>query len=563
MDQNNENSRVASSIALSSRVVSSEVHAPKFKNKAFAFALLANILWGTSFLASKYTLQVWGPLSASALRFGVALIFMVILFPMLEIKINRLRSPRDVLAVFIIGVTGFGILYPLQLTGLQTISSSTSAAIMLTSPLFVILLGRIFLSESFSAKKIVAILLGMVGGTLLLNAKFNFSSGFEGMKGELLTLGASVTLAVSAIVTRKFAKQLSAGTLTFWSMFVGFILMLPFAIREPVKIYAHSDLISGIVALLYLALVCSALCFLLWNAALSLAPAKNIASSMHIKTPAAVLLGVLVAGERLSTLTLTGAIIVGAGVWLSQLSEDSRLPGIKYLRLLSSYFRIDTYYKFDPTVIVEATSVCDRSCPGCYAPNVVTKEDTENLLKTNPNLFLRPEALESQLAKIGQADAIAIRGGEPSRHPRLPELLEICARFSKEIILETHGRWIYPQTNPSLLDTCRGLKVTMKLSFDLMHGLSKTDLRLITDTLERNSVPWLVAITEKDEDDFIETRTECDWVPDSKIIFQKKVSSIADLITPKVGVIHCNGTLSSTLNSRDTFRIQKFGMAKT
>jgi drug/metabolite transporter (DMT)-like permease len=563
MTLNNENSRVGSSIASASKVVSLAVPSSIIQNKAFAFALFANALWGTSFLASKYTLQIWGPFTASALRFTLALIFMAIFFPMVGTKINRLRSIKDVIAVFMIGLTGFGALYPLQLAGLQTISSSSSAALMLTSPVLVILLGRIFLAESLSAKKAIALLLGITGGLLLLSSRLNFSPGINISQGQLLTFGASFSLAASVIATRKFANHLSAGTLTFWSMLVGLIVMVPFALYEPPKSYEPQNFLLGAIALLYLALICSAFCFFLWNAALALAPAKNIASSMHIKTPMAVLIGVLLARERLSAPVLIGSLIVGMGVWLSQMPENSKMLELfrnffRRLRMNFMNFKIENFRIFNPELIVEATSVCDRMCPGCYAPNVISIEDAANLYKTNPKLFLDPIKLESQLNLLKSVESIAIRGGEPSRHPGLPFLIEICARHSKEVYLETHGRWILPEleneeTYELLLRTCHHLGVTIKLSFDKMHGLSADQLFSITERLDSFSIPWVVAITEKNEIDFFLIRKKCFWVENFQIIFQKMASSASNLFKPYIGVVHADGTFTSALRTKHTF----------
>lgn len=45
---------------------------------------------------------------------------------------------------------------------------------------------------------------------------------------------------------------------------------------------------------------------------------QEIASSMHIKTPTAVLIGVFIANEALGVLGMLGTVLVMIGVWLSQ-----------------------------------------------------------------------------------------------------------------------------------------------------------------------------------------------------------------------------------------------------
>lgn len=293
-----------------------------------AAALLANVIWGTSFLASKYTLESWGPFTASALRFLLAT---VLIFVSLRVAGRSIRFPKSIQewsGVFAVALTGFGFLYPLQLSGLNRISSSLSAAIMLTSPLFVVISARLFLKDLMTARKLGGVLVGIVGGTLLLfpNLSFNFSVTPEFALGATLTLAASISLALSAIATRRLSRTMDSGNLTFWSMAVGFGLLAALAgafetERLPSVFTSASP--RSLLALLFLAAVCSAFCFFIWNFALAKASPKEIASTMHIKTPTAVIVGTLVAGETLTTPLILGTLIVAVGVWISQTSSGS------------------------------------------------------------------------------------------------------------------------------------------------------------------------------------------------------------------------------------------------
>ena len=254
----------------------------------FMLALIANLIWGTSFLASKYTLKVWGPFTASALRFALALVGMLLILPAMGFPIQIPKTKKAWIQIFWVGVTGFGVLYPLQLAGLMAIPSSLSAAIMLTSPLFVLLLSAGFLQESLSTKKLVAIALGIIGGIVLVNpANLPESTWIVGaipqlLKGILLTLGASLSLAISVLATRTVSKEMDSTSVTFWSMGMGVIILLPFTLMERPHTYTAEQLSSAIFALIFLALFCSVIAFLMWNRAIKMTLPQNIASTMHI-----------------------------------------------------------------------------------------------------------------------------------------------------------------------------------------------------------------------------------------------------------------------------------------
>jgi hypothetical protein len=155
---------------------------------------------------------------------------------------------------------------------------------------------------------------------------------------------------------------------------------------------------------------------------------------------------------------------------------------------------------------------------------------------------------------------ISIRGGEPTRHPGLGEIVALCGRIAKTICVETHGRWLLPDSvdaSAALLREIKESDATIKLSFDRMHGLRPQQLRIITDFLNENRIRYLVAITDIDKSNFIETRQECHWIPDDKIVFQLKTTSIGDLSNPPLGVLNIGGKIVKNLNVKAEFAIER------
>lgn len=223
---------------------------------------------------------------------------------------------------------------------------------------------------------------------------------------------------------------------------------------------------------------------------------------------------------------------------------------------------IDHLPNFSPELIVEATSVCDRSCFGCYAPNVVSKESAEKLFIDRPELFLESVKLGKILSEILHAknskiSIVSIRGGEPTRHPRLDSLVQLISQSADQVFLETHGRWITeptPTQNLLLLSLAQNY-VTVKLSFDSMHGGINLPLGQTIKVLEEKRIDFVIAITESTQQEFLKTRSQCSFVPDSKIIFQQKTTNIKELIKPEIGVVRVNGTLTRTLTAKSTFQI--------
>ncbi|HXH76162.1 MAG TPA: hypothetical protein VNJ08_14425 [Bacteriovoracaceae bacterium] len=212
---------------------------------------------------------------------------------------------------------------------------------------------------------------------------------------------------------------------------------------------------------------------------------------------------------------------------------------------------------FQPDLIIEVTSACNRACTGCYAPNVVTNVPSNDFYKENPELFIGISALNRAFNHLDTIPYLTtVRGGEPSLHPKLAILLLMIQRHSSQIMLETHGRWLLPEKvsdYQELIEAIRSLSIIVKVSFDKMHKLSTESLNTITDFLEASGIDYRIAITEDSIGEFIVTKTLCSWIDDSKIIFQQKASSVMGLVQPTLGVINTKGEFQASVTSHFSY----------
>src|SRR5262245_6815867 len=179
-----------------------------------------------------------------------------------------------------------------------------------------------------------------------------------------------------------------------------------------------------------------------------------------------------------------------------------------------------SFASFEPDILVEVTTVCDRACPGCYSPTVRSKDAPAVVYARYPERFLAPSVLGRELAALGESGlVIALRGGEPSRHPGLADVVRVASRYARTLYVETHGRWVVERTLESLrlVEALAAPEAIVKISFDAMHGMRPALLREAIATLDRAGAAWVVAITEPDDVAFARTRATCDWIADARI----------------------------------------------
>lgn len=213
---------------------------------------------------------------------------------------------------------------------------------------------------------------------------------------------------------------------------------------------------------------------------------------------------------------------------------------------------------FAPDLIVEVTTVCDRNCPGCYSPTLRTKNDIDETFRERPELFLHAPMLASVLEGMPAIPGgIALRGGEPSRHPGLESLVVTSRRYTDRVWVETHARWLIDPKPRGLrwLEVFRETGTIVKISFDRMHALRREHLSRICDAIDAHEVDWIIAITEPTPAEFATARQGCAWVPDEKVVFQEKVTDHRLLVQPRLGTLDITGNMQKQPTYKEAFRV--------
>jgi len=115
--------------------------------------------------------------------------------------------------------------------------------------------------------------------------------------------------------------------------------------------------------------------------------------------------------------------------------------------------------------VVTITSACDLDCPMCYVHN---KNDGAYFMSRAEFRGVLDHLLE---ASGGDVDLINLTGGEPTLHPELPELVEMCREAGiHRVSVCSHGLGLL--RNDALLERLASLGARIALSFDTFDAAS-------------------------------------------------------------------------------------------
>lgn len=299
--------------------------AKQMNGQEWAMLVALSVLWGGSFFFVGIAVKELPPVTIVTLRVGLAVIALL-----LVCRIMGLKLPRDVRvwrAFFGMGVLNNIIPFCLIVWGQTQIASGVASILNATTPLFTVIVAHMLTTdEKISANKLAGIVIGFAGVATMIGPSALSGAG-SSLWGQLAILGAAISYAFAGIFGRRFKAMGVAPLVTATGQLSASTLMLvPLAlvIDQPWTLATPSVITLG--ALIGIALLSTALAYLLFFRILSSAGATNLALVTFLIPVSAILLGSLVLGETLEPKHFTGMALIAAGL----VAIDGRLlRGIK------------------------------------------------------------------------------------------------------------------------------------------------------------------------------------------------------------------------------------------
>jgi drug/metabolite transporter (DMT)-like permease len=191
--------------------------------------LMITLLWGTSFVVVKDSLDYASPLWFLFLRFSLASAVLFLVYPRILLGLTRTSMYRS-LVVGLFLYAGFA----LQTAGLVHTTPSKSAFITGCAVPLVPLLNFLVFRVSFRKPVAIGIVLA-VGGLYLLTRPD--LSAFN--QGDVLTFGSAIAFAFQIIYIGRYASRMRYQDLAVFQIFWALVLSLPVAFLVQSRAQRH------------------------------------------------------------------------------------------------------------------------------------------------------------------------------------------------------------------------------------------------------------------------------------------------------------------------------------
>lgn len=275
----------------------------------FGAMLLLALVWGLSIPVTKLGLVTMPPLTLTAIRFAVAIPFMMLLL------IGKEPLPWKALpAVSSLGVLGIGVGQVAQTFGVAGTSASIGTILSATIPLFIVLFAMIRLKQAVSISQIVGVVAAFAGIVVVASENAG-DAGVAGTTalGPIWMLVSALAVAFYYVWSVELTNRYGTVVVATWSTVFGFVALVPWAGWE-----AHhtSFELTGqaLGAAAYLGLAVTAAGLFLWLRILRDVPASIAASVQYLQPVFGIAASAIMFGDKIVPQFLAGVALILAGL---------------------------------------------------------------------------------------------------------------------------------------------------------------------------------------------------------------------------------------------------------
>lgn len=295
---------------------------------AYFALLVTTIIWALSAIVAKEAYTEVHPYILLFLRFAIA---SIVISPFM---LSRKQQPdirtRDIpkLALFSVLISTLGA--GGWVVGLFYTTATRAAIISAIGPLLVLPLERVILKKTEKPAVYIASAIAFLGALLVIlkpiiqGEQLDFSQSV--LIGDLLIFFGAFATALYTVLVQKDRKQYHTYQKTALTFTVGWLTALPFAI------FAHHQDPSWVTTagfkawggILYFAIGCSALAYMLWQWAVEKVPPIGTALMAYLQPVIIIVTAMLILHEKPSLIEIVGGVVILSAITTVILIKNQR-----------------------------------------------------------------------------------------------------------------------------------------------------------------------------------------------------------------------------------------------
>jgi drug/metabolite transporter (DMT)-like permease len=280
----------------------------------FLFALLAVTIWSGNFLIASGFVNDIPPVTLAALRWLTATaVFLPFAGKDLRRDMQALLDNR--LELTVAALTGVTLFNTLVYVSARTTDAVNMALFASTTPVFVVILARIFLKERISLLRwagLAVAIAGMLAIATRGNPDVLVNMTFRA--GDIVMLVAGFLWAVYSILVKRKPATISRNAYLGATFLLGTVPLVPAALIEQCLVPAWTFTPAVLSAVLYIGVLASLVAFFLWNSAIMHIGPGNAALFQYFMPVFSGIGAWLLLGQPVTVVHGVGFVLIFSGV---------------------------------------------------------------------------------------------------------------------------------------------------------------------------------------------------------------------------------------------------------
>lgn len=288
-----------------------------FKGKYILYhviAIVTVIIWGTTFVSTKILINTGlSPVEILLYRFILAYLCILV------VSHKRLWADnlKDELLLCLSGICGGSLYFVAENTALGITMASNVSLLICTAPVFTTILSHLFYKEPLRRGVLYGSLVALLGVGLVV---FNGSVLLKiSPLGDLLTLLAAISWAFYCLIFKRLSNFYPTLFITRKVFFYGLLSLSVYFIFFPLD--ANIRLLELPVVylnLLFLGIVASMLCYIMWNTAVRSLGASKAVNYIYIVPLVTLVTSAVFLSEAITATSFLGALCIIGGVYIAE-----------------------------------------------------------------------------------------------------------------------------------------------------------------------------------------------------------------------------------------------------
>lgn len=282
-------------------------------NKSKIMLILSMIIFGTIGIFRRYI-----PVSSASLAMIRGFIGMLTMLLVIGIKCTKIdfNLVKKHLVILILSGAFIGINWILLFESYNYTSIAVATLCYYMAPVFVMILSPIFLKERLTVRKVICIIVALVG-MVFVSGILVPSEGETDFRGVLFGLGAAAFYATVILLNQKL-KELSAYDKTIFQLGSAAIVILPYVLVIGNTGFGELNLFA-IGMILVVGIVHTGIAYALYFGSMSKVPAQTVALFGYIDPIVAILLSAVFLSEPMGVNEVIGTVCILCATIVSEL----------------------------------------------------------------------------------------------------------------------------------------------------------------------------------------------------------------------------------------------------